>query len=59
MENKKVRIKMSIEVDLDLTDCTIEEAIERFGVSDSWYMSDVFCDNYSIQEWKEIKIENE
>lgn len=57
--NGKVRIEIKIEVDLDLTDISIEEAIERFGVTDSWYMSDIFCDNYSIQEWKEIKFEDE
>lgn len=52
MEPQKVRIRITADVDLELTEgVSVSEAIERFGVSDSWYMLDVYCTACTVINW--------
>lgn len=48
---------MVIEVDLEIEDVTVEEAVERFTPDGAWYSRDIWCENYSVESWTEIKIE--
>lgn len=56
---EKVKIEMVIEVELTLYDCSVYEAMERFGVTDSWYMSDIFCDSHTVKSYKLIEQKEE
>lgn len=52
---REIRVQLTIEVDLMLKDNVgIDDVVERFDISDAWYSSGIWCNNFSVQDYKEI-----
>ena len=56
---KTIKLQIVAEYELEVEDdITLDEVVERLGIADSWFMSDIYCTEWSIKDWKEIKTDN-